>query len=167
MSGFRDFDELVARAPKQLPIGGRLFDFPDRISAETGRLLLVMQRQAQELGAEATPEDLLETAGLDADTLLQVQADLLGDALDEMVAQGVGGAVGHVVKTLTVWHLYGQDAAEQVWNSLGPTPAPNRAARRSKATATSTKRPASTAGTTSRAPAAAARPGRSSSKPGR
>lgn len=166
---FKDFDELVARTPKRLPIGGRLYEFPDRISAETGKLLLVMQRQAQELGADASPESLLRTAGISDEQILKVQAEMLGDTIDEMVANGVGAAVGHAVKALTAWHLYGQEAAEQAWNSLGPTPAPNRAARRSKATATSTRSRASTTGTSSRKPAkaAAARPGRNSSKSGR
>lgn len=164
---FKDFDELVARTPKRLPIGGRMYDFPDRISAESGKLLLVMQRMGQELGPDVEPQALLAAAGLDDDRVMALQAEMLGGCFDEMVEHGVGAAVGHVIKALTAWHLYGQEAAERAWNSLGPTTAPNRAARRQSATGKSTKSPASTTGTSSRKPVKAARPGRPSSKSGR
>lgn len=168
MSTFRDFDELVPRAPKQLPLGGQLFDFPDRVSARTGTLLLAMQVATKELGADAAPEQVLRKLDMTDSEMQHLHDELLGDGHRALVAAGFGHAVGHVVKTLTVWHLYGEEAAQQVWNSLGPTSAPNRAARRSKAPATSTPRRASTAGTTPRkAPAKAARAGRPSPTAGR
>lgn len=165
---FKDFDELVTRAPKRLPIGGHLFEFPQRISAQTGATLLAVQTVAADLGPDSDPQAIFAATGLEDEALGGLIEDMLGEGRRQLVEAGFGDAIPHVFKTLTAWHLYGQEAAEQVWNSLGPTPAPNRAARRSAATGTSTKRPASPAGSTSRkAPAKAARPGRSSAATGR
>lgn len=152
MSGFKDFDELVTRTPKQLPIGGVLYDFPDRVSARTGLLMLAMRAAAQDLPAGSDPTDLIDAAGVSEADAAAMESELLGDGHARLIEAGHGHAVAHVVQTLTVWHLYGQAAAEQVWNSLGPTPAPNRAARRSPAKATSNRQAASTAGSSSRKP---------------
>lgn len=164
---FKDYS--VTRDIKRLPIGGQVFEFPDRISAQSGEVLLRVQAAAQDLSSEADPVDVLEAANIATDKLMQAQAEMLGDGHAALIAAGLGAAVEHVVQTLTAWHVFGQVAAERAWNGLGPTTAPNRAARRSKATAPSNRAQASTGGTTSRAkPAKApARRGGSSSTAGR
>lgn len=142
---FKDFDELVAPAPKALPIGGKWYEFPAKVPAATGLLMLKVHRHQ---GVAKTVDELMDAAGITPEHLAQITDDVLGDTLAELVADGKGGAVARALQALTAWHLYGQDAAEAAWNRVGPTAAPNRTARRaSKATAKSA-RPASTAGTT-------------------
>lgn len=161
MSGFNDYS--VTRDLKRLPIDGHVFEFPDRISAEAGEVLLRVHNAAVDAGENADPERVFEAAGIDPAQVHQAHAELLGDAHAELIAEGLSGALERVVQTLTAWHVFGQKAAESAWNGLGPTTPPNRAARRQSATARSTRLRASTTGTSSRKPSrAAARPGESS-----
>lgn len=160
---FKDLDELLV-ARKQLPIGGRLHDFPDRISAASGLVLLRLSQRAQAdpdaaANADKIASELLDDAGWEA-----LQTEVLGKPAEEFIADGLtGDHVSHVFKTLMTWHLHGQDAAEKAWEQVGNPPAPNRASRR--ATATSTRSRGSSSGTTTRKPGAKAKasPGRSSS----
>lgn len=153
MSGFLDFVEDVAPEPKRLPINGKLYEFPARVSAETGRLLLLVWRTGREGG---DVEGALRRAAVDDEHALDMQDELLGEAFDELVMDGRSGAIPRVMTTLTTWHLFGQAAAEQVWNAAAdPQTAPNRQARRGGAT--STRAPGSTAGTPKAKPKKASR----------
>lgn len=164
--GFRDLAEILpatAAKPKALPINGTVYDFPGRISAETGALLVAIEKHR---GKEAA--DILGV--VDQEQMQRLQDDLLGDAYDRMRAAGVTGEmISHVIATLIMWHLYGEQAAEAVWESAGEAKTPNRVARRaSKGSGSKTPSPGSTAGTTSRKPAAKkVSAGRRSSSTGR
>lgn len=164
--GFRDLSEILpstADEPKCLPILGTTYEFPARVSAETGALLLQIERQRTEVDPSGLGEEVLE----------RVQRDLLGDTYDTMRVAGVPPAmVSHAIATLMVWHLYGQQAAEAAWERMGEAQTPNRAQRRtaaSKGSGSKTRSPASTGGTTGRTRKTAARrsPGHTSSSTGR
>jgi hypothetical protein len=168
---FQDLDELLGSPKKELPVRGRLLSFPDRISAESGVVLLRVSQRAksdpeQAKDADAIVADLLTPEGWEA-----LQAEVLGKPAEEFIADGLSGdEVAHIFKTLMTWHLYGQDAAEKAWVQVGNPPAPNRAARRaSKAPAKSNRTRGSHAGSQTPASAsapAAASPGPASSSSG-
>lgn len=110
-----DLDEFVGgKSLKHLPINGELVTFPDRISAKTGTLLIHLQRQDQDKAK-------VSLKGITNDQWLAIQEDLVGDeAMEKLISLGVvGDTYAHVVATLIVWHLQGQDAAEKVWNTPG------------------------------------------------
>ena len=161
---FRDLDELLGSPAKELPIRGKLYAFPDRISAASGLVLLrVSQRaKADPAAAQADPQaiagDLLDPAGWEA-----LQAEVLGRSPEDLVAEGLNGdEVTHVFRTLVAWHVYGRENAEAAWESLGNPQGPtNRTERRSKAAAPSARR-ASPASSKTRASASKARAGRTS-----
>lgn len=135
-------DVLGTTPPKQIPIHARMVDFPARISAWAGMTLLAIQRAA-ETGADA--ETTLERSGVTEDTATRLQNELLGSGaavLDELGV--IGDARNHVIQTLTVWHLHGEEAAARVWASPGKAPSPpkkkkggRRSTKNGKAGATS------------------------------
>lgn len=153
--GFRDLDEFLTEQPIELPIRGKVYRFPGSIPARTG---LLLQRLAA--AAARAPEGTDQTAATEmaAEVLsdseeLDLRAEVMGDAEAEMADDGLSTAhTAHVFRTLMVWHMVGQGAAEKAWEQLGPPPAPNRAARRtvSSVSATSTRSPASTTRTSTR-----------------
>lgn len=67
MSGFKDYDELVTRTPKRLPLGGQVFEFPQRISARTGVVLLAIRAAALELGTDTDPAAIYAASGQNDD----------------------------------------------------------------------------------------------------
>ena len=151
--GFKDLDELLVTR-KQLPVRGRLLDFPDRISAGSGLVLLRISQRAkahpdQAADAESIVAGLLDEAGWEA-----LQTEVLGKPAEEFIADGLSGdETSHIFKTLMVWHLHGQEAAERAWEQVGNPQAPNRRTRRSKAAATSSRARGSRAGSTTPTPA--------------
>lgn len=154
MSGdFRDLDEVIRAPAKELPIGGKVYRFPDRVSGRVG-LALLRVRQAAATGRQDKTAAIEIVKGvLGDDGEAEVEAALLGEADDQMASDGVGPEQRqHVLQTLIVWHIGGKDAAVAAWHGSGEAQAPNRAARRAvpKATARSARR-ASTVGTTTRA----------------
>lgn len=151
---FRDLDELLGRPAKELPIRGRVHTFPDRISAESGLVLLRLSQHVKAdpdptANAQAIASELLDEAGWVA-----LQAEVLGRPAEEFIGEGLTGEeVAHVMRTLIVWHLHGLEAAEAAWEAVGNAQGPtNRQTRRSKAAATSSPRRASPASSTTRAP---------------
>jgi hypothetical protein len=153
---FKDIDELLGSPKKQLPVHGRLYDFPDRISAATGTVLLRISQRAQADPAAAEDADSIVADLLDDEGWVAVQEEILGRPALDFVAEGLtGDQVSHIFKTLMVWHLYGQEAAEKAWEMVGlpPAGAPNRAVRRSKGQAKSSQGRGSRGGSKTPAPA--------------
>jgi hypothetical protein len=137
---FRDLtDVLGVSTPKVLPIRGRSVEFPGTISAWAGTLLLALRRAAAE-SIESGDVDPSDVAGLVLSTgaatemdALRLERELLGDAgdvLDELGVMGEGRQ--HIIGTLTVWHLSGEEAATACWEGKAPVQ-PNRAKRRTTA----------------------------------
>lgn len=151
---FQDLDELLGSPKKELPVGGRLLTFPDRISAETGMVLLRISQRAKDNPEAAQDGDALVADLLDDDGWQAVQTEVMGRTPEEMLADGLmGDRAAHVFKTLIIWHVYGREAAEKAWSQVGNPPAPNRATRRaSKAPAKSNPGRGSRAGSTTPEP---------------
>ena len=147
MTDFQSVDEFFesrAAKPKTLPVWGKDRQFPGRLSAEVGLVLLRMQNAAK------NNEPSTRASEIAIDVLGDEAQQVLSDALmgpgveDELVAEGVPPElVAHVYQTLIVWHLRGRDAAVQAFSQMPGEPAPsNRATRRSTASkATGTKAP--------------------------
>lgn len=111
---FRDLTEVLGSEPKVLPIRGTDVEFPGRISARTGTLLLKLQEEV-EAGNDVV-DDLVASGIITAEDAIEIEDDLLGDGrrvLDEMGV--VGQMRQRVVETLTAWHLGGEEAAIGVW----------------------------------------------------
>ncbi len=164
---FRDLDEFLTVEPIELPIGGKVYEFPGEVSARAGLLLqrigsMVLTVAATEGDPAAAGAALSER---DRELLsdgeeMDLRAELFGDAEADMIADGLTSAqIRHVFMTLVVWHAFSEDAAVAVWEGKAASPEPaNRAERRaSKATtgrsgagASTTKRRASTSGTSRR-----------------
>lgn len=127
---FRDLTDVLGATPaKVLPIHGKMIEFPGRVSARAGMLLLAIQRAAQEQQAELgeiLPDQVVVAAvGLDGadEAGKYLEAEMLGDSRGELDALGVVGVErDRILATLTVWHLSGQDAAEAVWEGKDPAP---------------------------------------------
>lgn len=169
---FQDLDELLGSPKKELPVRGALLTFPDRISAESGVVLLRVSQRAKADPEAAKDGDTILSDLLDADGWEALQTEVLGKPAEEFIADGLSGdEVSHIFKTLMTWHLYGQDAAEQAWATVGNPPAPNRSTRRaSKAPAKSNRARGSRDGSMTPAPGSAqvtaASPGLDSSSTG-
>ncbi|MFG7941185.1 hypothetical protein DEH18_33440 [Streptomyces sp. NHF165] len=143
---FDALDELLDESLK-LPIGGRTYTVPAP-DAETG---LRVQRLVSAAGRAAGGGDVDADLVADAEER-DLYADVLGSAYAELVADGVSWpALKHCAITAMVWIAQDRDAAERYWNAGGDPErlAPNRQARRS-AGASTTKRAASTSGTSTR-----------------
>jgi hypothetical protein len=147
--GFQPLDEFFDPTLR-LPIRGKTYVVPSP-SAQDGlfvmQLVTIAERQR---AGEHLDSASLESLHLDDKDEQSLYERLLGPALPEMVADGVPWEmVQHAGMTAFIWVSGSREAAEKFWATpAGEALAPNRAARR--ATATSTRSPASTAGTTSR-----------------
>lgn len=167
------FAELSEYLDGTLPIEVRGKRYTvDPIDAETG---LRCQRLFAAGIAVATGGTPTETPELDDSDEADLYRRLLGTVYDEMVDDGVPWVqLRHAAITVMLYTVAGEDVALRFWQSggsgLGEAEAPNRAARRqaSRATASTTRKPASTSGTTSaRTPRkTAARRGKTSSSTG-
>jgi hypothetical protein len=154
MSAFRDLDEFLIDEPIRLPIRGKTYSFPGSIPARTGLLLqrlgVAAEKAKQDIKAGAADPTALAAEVFSDSEETDLRGEIMGATEQEMADDGLTTAhTTHVFRTLMVWHMAGEDAAMKAWEAVGPQPAPNRAARRaaSKASATTTKRPASTSGT--------------------
>jgi hypothetical protein len=134
--GWTDLADLHGITPDiELPIHGEVIKFPGRISAWAGSLLMTIR--AAILDQEGEPGDIgervVESLDLSGEDVAAMERELLGDGADDLERLGVTGRERqHVVNTLTVWHLSGEEAAHAAWEGQGKAPArPNRAARRS------------------------------------
>jgi len=146
MGAFRDLAEVFELTPIELPIEGTVYAFPARIPAETG-LLLAQVRAAAETDAET------DLDGIENVTMEGLRVDLMGDSLTAMRAAAVPNVwIDHVLYTLMVWHMEGEDAAAVVWERRAPgeAAAPNRAGKRAAKKASARTRTAG-ASSTSRA----------------
>lgn len=145
--GFQDLEELIPLSKKRLPIGGgREHEFPDRISAESGALLLLIQKTARErtdLGGDLTA--ILKALNVDDAHADRLMEDVLGMPAAELLAMVSmnGDRMLHIFKTLMVWHLAGQEAAEEAWSQVGNPKAPTKPR---KATPSKGKAPAARRG---------------------
>jgi hypothetical protein len=128
---FRDLDEFQHRdEPIVLPIRGVEYVFPSSISARTW---LKVQRVGGKLSGGAAPDEVA-VSDAEADEL---RAELCGDTLEEMLADGVTSRELQIVlTTLMAFHLSdpasARKNAEAVWEAQGEPQAPNREARRAK-----------------------------------
>jgi hypothetical protein len=161
-SQFRDLDEFLVDEPIRLPIRGKTYSFPGSIPARTGLLLQRLGAAADKArtsikAGAANPAELAAEVFSDSEET-DLRAEIMGPAEQEMADDGLTTAhTSHVFRTLMVWHMAGEEAAMKAWEAVGPQAAPNRAARRaaSKASGSTTKRRASTSGTSTPTPAGA------------
>jgi uncharacterized membrane protein YgcG len=162
---FKDLDELVqGGAHLDLPIRGKTYRIAD-VDAETG---LWAQRLYDVSNAVHAGR---QVDGADLDDLAEEQMfrRLLGDTLDELLADGVGwSAVKHVFMTVMAWIVVDEDTARQVWERGAPGeargPAGNRRSRRaSQAMERTTRQQGSMSGTKASRPGNRSGGGRSGS----
>ncbi|MCQ1951621.1 hypothetical protein NNX28_17015 [Arthrobacter sp. zg-Y859] len=118
---------------------------------EAGKAQADAQRKAKETGTDA-PEEIELPADvervLEAGRNRDLQREALGDALDELISDGVSQVrINHLAQTVVLWTVAGRDQAEEYFNSGGKAVPPNRAARR---TATRTRTGAASTKTGSR-----------------
>lgn len=154
LSSFLDDDAI------DVPVDGKTYriESPD---AKTGLLLSSMVNLGVKAssGGEISDADLA-SLDLDDDRERDFMRMVLGDTLDELVENGVSWVkIQRISRYAFLYFAVGEEAADEALKSgalSGEAPAPNRAARRagSRGAATTTKRRASTAGTSStKAPA--------------
>lgn len=124
------------------------------VSAKVGlrveRIISAAERNARGAAQEGDQEQVLS----DSDEL-DLYPDLLGDVYEQMLDDGVTFIRLKLAATATMmWTVYDEEVALEYWNAGGKAPAPNREQRRAKTTrtggATSTKRPGSGTGTSTR-----------------
>ena len=154
---FRDLDEFLIVPPLVLPIHGKQYSFPGEISARSWLRLQMLY---------ASPDPEQEAFSDEEEASLR--AEMFGEAEAEMVADGCTTSQLRVAfYTLLAYHMSGMDAAESVWAARGEAPAPNRATRRSRPPAKSTRSRGSRVGSTGRKKRPAAAPvGETSSSSG-
>ena len=152
-----------------LPIGGKKYRVKaaDAVTGLYAQHILELGVSMQ-VGAKLTETQVAQLQ-LDDDGEQDFHRRLLGDTLDEMIADKVSWeAIKHVSRTVFVWVVQDRDAAEAYWERGGrpeaprPTPGDRRPKKKTKKSA----RPGSPAGSTTPKPAAAASPGPSSSGTG-
>lgn len=143
---FEPIDELLDET-LVLPVKGRRYTIAAP-SAETG---LAVQAVVQSAAVAASGGEV-DTDALGDAAERDLYRDLLGDAYDQMLADGVSWpALKHCARVAIVWVVQDKATAERVWSSGGDPSrlAPNRQARRSGG-ANTTKNPASGSGTSTR-----------------
>lgn len=152
---FKDLSEFFEIKPKQLPILGKVYDFPGAISGKTGVLLHAMTAQVEAakaaIDAGGDP-DMLDTTILDDVGEEALRRELFGDAEQQMIDDGVPQPyIEHALKTLTVWHQFGEAVARAVWEDVDggpkvklPTDHRPKSRKGSPASASTTRRRAST-----------------------
>lgn len=154
LSSFLDDDAI------DFPIDGKTYrvESPD---AKTGLFLASLANVGVKAasGADLGQTDI-DKLDLDDDEEHDLMRMVLGDTLDELLADGVKWTkIQRLNKYCFIYFAIGEDAADEALKSgalAGEAPAPNRAARRagSRGAVTTTRRRTSTAGTTStKAPA--------------
>lgn len=149
LSSFLDDDAI------DVPVDGKTYriESPD---AKTGLLLSSMVNLGVKAsaGSEISEADLA-SLDLNDDEERDFMRMVLGDTFDELVEDGVSWVkIQRISRYALIYFAIGEEAADDALKSgalSGEAPAPNRAARRagSRGAATTTKRRASIAGTTS------------------
>lgn len=163
--GFNDLGERFDPALK-LPIKGKIYRF-EPLDADTGVFLQTVTTLSarHDAGGTIDPSDV-EQISLDEDDPRDIWHRVLGDAFDEMKADGLDWEwVKLVTSTIIIWTVNDRDAAEKYWNAGGHLPKGPKPPQDRKAPAKS-GRPASTATTKPRKKAARRSPGGSSSNTG-
>jgi len=137
-----------------VPYRGKTYEIP-AVDAETGLRLqkLVAAGVRTALDGEIDPATIELVNDADEKGFYET---LLGPVYDELIADGASSpAVKFIGQTALMWHAQDFEMAETFWRAEGKAPAPNREQRRtatrtSTAAATTTKKPASRTGTTTR-----------------
>ena len=137
-----------------LPYRGKEYRI-NPVSAKVGlrveRIISAAERSARGAERDGDQEQVLS----DSDEL-DLYPDLLGDTYDELLEDGATFIRLKLAATaVMMWTVYDEEVALEYWNAGGKAPAPNREQRRAKTTrtggASSTKRPGSGTGTSTRA----------------
>lgn len=146
-----------------VPYRDKIYEIP-AVDAEAGlrlqKLVAAGVRTALDGGIDPATLELVN----DADEQGFYET-VLGPVYAQLIADGASSpAVKFIGQTALMWHAQDFEMAETFWRAEGKAPAPNRAARRtatrtSTAAASTTKKPASVSGTTTRK-GTAARPTR-------
>jgi hypothetical protein len=163
MTGFKALDEVFSTTLDLPGRDGKIWRIPEGDS-EVGLWCVRVFEAASAVanGQEpdtGSPPPQLTFEGAE-ETSLQIRL-LSRPIYDALIAEGYGLAtLNFFTQTVIMWHAAGREVAELFWNAGGRPedflPAANRAARRQRATSTSTaaaattKHRASTTGTTSR-----------------
>jgi hypothetical protein len=167
---FKDLSAFLDDDGLEVPVDGKVYRIPSP-DAETGLYLTGLANLGEKVatgggGGPAPPPPPPHTAGGGPADLARLQLSdedepdfirlVLGTALDELLADNVAWVKIQRLSRYAFFHFaIGPEAAERMLESgmlTGEAPAPSRAARRaaaSRAGATSTNPPGSTAGTTS------------------
>ncbi|UQN29483.1 DUF7426 family protein [Brachybacterium kimchii] len=152
MSAFKDLDQFLDDS-LVLPINGKDYRIP-AVSAQLGlKLQRILEVTEDAQNNRASDEDVQELIS-DAEEL-ELYPDVLGDAYDEMLSDGISyPRLRLAAITAILWNVHGEDMAAEFWAAGGKAPEPNRAQRRAPKTrtggASTTKRPASGSGTSTR-----------------
>lgn len=115
---FGELEEYLRPERKKLPYKGIVYEFPATCNARSWLTLQVIRREGQKAALaekRGTPYDA-EAVLVNDDEEEALRQDLMGDAYDELVEDGVPG---HVIErmfgTLMIWHLSGKDLAVSMW----------------------------------------------------
>lgn len=151
----QDYDDFAGEdSPLLLPYRGKTYEvrpLPAMTGLRVQRLISAAER------AESGKENEAADAQLAADAEeLDLYPDVLGDVYEELLEDGVSYIRLKLAATAAMlWTVYDEETALEYWAASGKAPEPaNRQQRRAKTTrtggASSTKRPASGTGTSTR-----------------
>lgn len=150
---FKDLDDFFKIKPIRLPIRGKKYAFPGSVSGRTGLLLHRMTEMAEAVKhAQETGEAPdLDAAALDDAGEINLRREVLGDTEQLLLDDDIPAVyIDHVFKTLIVWHQFGEEVAQQVWEDVPGAPkAPTdrKPPKGTSASATGTRKQASTRST--------------------
>lgn len=151
-SRFKDLDAFLDDT-LALPVAGKVYTIRP-VSGAFGLRLERMMAEGEAAAHGEADEDAIREAfdGMDDEVF---NRELLGDVYRELLDDGVPYRTLKIVSsTAMIWNLSGEDAAVEFWNAGGKAPEPNRRQRRAGTTrtgaASTTKRPASGTGTSTR-----------------
>lgn len=141
------------------------------VDAETGLRLQKMMANGMKIsaGLDLTEKDLELVSDEEEEDFFRT---VLGPTYDELIADKIPyQGLKAIASLVMIWTTQSFDAAQQYFLAGGKAPAPNRAERRTAtrtrtAAASTTKRPASASGTSTRKRAPKATPGSKSSPTG-
>lgn len=143
-----------------LPIGGKTYKVPP-ISIEAGLRfqellgIAAKAKKAEDTGTEFELTDL-DTQVLTDQQERDLYSEALGDVYEELIADGVSfDELKMAAMYVLIKSVQSEETAEAFWNNGGKAPARNRAERRTATrtrtgAATTTRKPASRTGTTTR-----------------
>lgn len=137
-----------------VPFRGKTYKVP-AVDAETGLRLqkLISAGIRASIDGEVDPETVELVSDADEKGFYQ---SVLGPVYDELLTDGASfPALKFIGQTALMWHTQDHKTAAEFWDAEGKAPEANRAQRRTAtrtatAAATTTKKPASRTGTTTR-----------------